>query len=396
MLRYVGVFAASAGAVLIATPLVRRLAVRFGVIDRPSDRKVHPKPTPTLGGLGILVGVVAGLAVAYFIPSFRSLYRQSLELQGTLIAAVVITAVGVIDDVRTLSAPAKVAGQVLAAGLLILNGVELLFFWFPTQGVISLGSDLSVPLTALWILVMVNAVNLIDGLDGLAAGTVTIAALAFFVWVYVSPPIGVQPLSSAALLSVIAAGAAFGFLPYNFYPAKIFMGDSGAMQLGMVLAAATLSGVGRTIQPSGGAIAAFSIPVLIPMIVLAVPLIDVALAIIRRVRKGRAVFAPDKEHIHHQLREVGHTHRQAVVIMYFWSVLLAGSALAVAFINGRIVVGSIVVVALALFVATLEPARRRRRAARNERRARKRELKRASARVSTKPVGEHLSGGGGA
>ena len=387
MLPYLAVFFATAGAVLVVTPLVRRMAVRFGAIDRPSDRKVHPKPTPTLGGVAILVGVLVGLGVAYLVPSFRSLYHQSLELQGALIGAVVITAIGVLDDTRALSAPAKVAGQLLAAGLLILNGVELLFFWFPTQGVISLGSDMSVPLTALWILLMVNGVNLIDGLDGLAAGIVTIAALAFFGWVYVSPPIGVQPLSTAALLSVVAAGAAFGFLPYNFYPAKIFMGDSGAMQLGLVLAAATLSGVGRTTQPSGGDIAAFSIPVLIPMIVLAVPLTDVALAIIRRMRKGRAVFAPDKEHIHHQLREIGHTHRRAVLIMYFWSVLLAGSALAVAFINGRLLVGSILVVALGLFLATLVPARlRRRREKRSARKAQKRGLDQATARVGTKPA----------
>jgi UDP-GlcNAc:undecaprenyl-phosphate GlcNAc-1-phosphate transferase len=382
MLRYLAVFLATAGAVLLATPLVRRMAVRFGAIDRPSDRKVHPKPTPTLGGVAILVGVLVGLGVAYLIPSLRSLYHQSLELQGTLIAAVVITGIGVLDDTRTLSAPAKVAGQLLAAGLLILNGVELLFFWFPTQGVISLGSDLSVPLTALWILTMVNGVNLIDGLDGLAAGIVTIAALAFFTWVFVSPPVGAQPLSTAALLSVVAAGAALGFLPYNFYPAKIFMGDAGAMQLGIVLAAATLSGVGRTVQPSGGDIAAFSIPVLIPMIVLAVPLVDVALAIIRRVRRGRAIFAPDKEHIHHQLREIGHTHRQAVLIMYFWSILLAGSALAVAFINGRLFVGSILIMAATLFLATLAPARlRRRREKRTARRARKRGLDQATAQA---------------
>jgi UDP-GlcNAc:undecaprenyl-phosphate/decaprenyl-phosphate GlcNAc-1-phosphate transferase len=387
MLRYLGVFLATAAAVMVATPLVRRLAVRSGAIDRPSDRKVHPKPTPTLGGLGILVGVLVGLGVAYLVPSFRSLYRQSLELQGTIIAAIVITGLGVLDDVRTLSAPAKVAGQLLAAGLLILNGVELLFFWFPTQGVISLGADLSVPLTALWILVMVNGVNLIDGLDGLAAGIVTIAAWAFFVWVYVSPPLGVQPLSTAALLSVVAAGAAFGFLPYNFYPARIFMGDSGAMLLGLLLAAATLSGVGRTIQPSGGDIAAFSIPVLIPMIVLAVPLLDVALAVVRRMRKGRAVFAPDKEHIHHQLREIGHTHRQAVLIMYFWSVLLASSALAVAFINGRVLVGSILVIAAGLILGTLVPARlRRRRQARRVATARKRDLDPATASVGTKPA----------
>src|SRR6266545_4348012 len=333
---YLVVFLVSAGTVLLIMPLVRRLAAMFGAIDRPSDRKVHPKPTPTLGGIGILAGVLVAMAVAYLIPEFRRLYRQSWELQGVALGALVITALGIVDDVRALSAPAKAAGQILAAGLLILNGVELLFFWFPTQGVISLGSDVAVPLTVAWVLIMVNATNLIDGLDGLAAGIVAIAAGAFFVWVYIAPSTFSESTSIAALLAAIAAGAAVGFLPYNFYPARIFMGDSGAMLLGLLLAASTIAGVGRTIQPSRGALAAFAIPVLIPLFVLAVPLVDVGMAIVRRIRKGRPIFAPDKEHIHHQLREIGHTHRRAVLTMYFWSVLLAGSGLAVSFIPPRL------------------------------------------------------------
>jgi UDP-GlcNAc:undecaprenyl-phosphate GlcNAc-1-phosphate transferase len=355
MLPYLGVFLATAGAVLLITPIVRRVATRLGAIDRPSDRKIHPKPTPTLGGIGLLAGVAAGMGVAYLTPRFRPLFDQSLELQGTLLAGLAITIIGVVDDVHALSVPAKVAGQVLAAGFLVLNGVALLFFWFPTQGIISLGPDLAVPLTVAWVLVMVNAINLIDGLDGLAAGIVVIAAAAFFVWVIEAPP--TFGAATAALLSATAAGAAIGFLPYNFYPARIFMGDSGAMLLGLLLAAATISGVGRTTQPSGGAVAAFSIPVLIPAIVLAVPLMDVALAVIRRLRRGRPVFAPDKEHIHHQLREIGHTHRRTVVIMYYWSILLAGSALSIAFIDGRAVVGAIVGSALVLIGATFVPRR---------------------------------------
>jgi UDP-GlcNAc:undecaprenyl-phosphate GlcNAc-1-phosphate transferase len=361
MSPYLVVFLVSAGTVLVITPLVRRFAASFGAIDRPSDRKVHPKPTPTLGGLGLLAGVLVAMGAAYLIPEFRHLYRRSFELQGVALAALVITGVGLVDDIRALSAPAKAAGQILAAGLLILTGVELLFIWFPTQGVISLGSDVAVPLTVVWVLIMVNATNLIDGLDGLAAGIVAIAAGAFFVWVVVAPSPFSESSSIAALLAAITAGAALGFLPYNFYPARIFMGDSGAMLLGLLLAASTIAGVGRTILPTRGTVVAFAIPVLIPVFVLAVPLVDVAMAIIRRLRRGRPIFAPDKQHIHHQLREIGHTHRQAVLIMYFWSVLLAGSGLAVSFIDDRVAVAAILAVALVLIGATFIPRRLRER-----------------------------------
>jgi UDP-GlcNAc:undecaprenyl-phosphate/decaprenyl-phosphate GlcNAc-1-phosphate transferase len=357
---YLVVFLASAAAVVAVTPLVRWLAVKVRAIDKPSDRKVHPRPTPTLGGLGLLFGVLVGMGVAYFVPDFRTLYRQSYELQGTMLAALVITLVGIIDDVRPLSAPAKAAGQVLAAGLLILNGVELLFFWFPSQGIVSLGPDLAVPLTVLWVLLLVNAVNFVDGLDGLAAGIVVIAAGAFFIWVSAGGPSSFpESTRIAALLCAVTAGTAVGFLPYNFYPARIFMGDAGAMLLGLLLAAATLSGVGRSVRPSGGDLAAFAIPVVVPIVVLAVPLIDVGLAVLRRVRRGRPVFAPDKEHVHHQLRDIGHTHRSAVLIMYYWAILLAGSGLAVSFLNGRFLVGSILASALVLIAATFVPRRLR-------------------------------------
>jgi UDP-GlcNAc:undecaprenyl-phosphate GlcNAc-1-phosphate transferase len=179
----------------------------------------------------------------------------------------------------------------------------------------------------------------------------------------------------------VAVGAAVGFLPYNFYPAKIFMGDSGSMLLGVLLAAATISGVGQTIQPSGGDIAAFSIPVLIPLIVLAVPLADVGMAVIRRLRRHRPIFAPDKEHLHHQLREIGHTHRQAVLLMYFWSLLLVGSALAVTFINGRAILTLILVTAVTLIGLTFIPRR-----IRESRRARRERGEAQEAPAETKPA----------
>jgi UDP-GlcNAc:undecaprenyl-phosphate GlcNAc-1-phosphate transferase len=361
---YLTILLVTAGAAAVVTPLVRYLAVRFGAIDRPSDRKVHPKPTPTLGGVAIWVAMLAGLGTAYLMPAFRGLFAVSSEPLGVALAGTVILALGAVDDIRDLPVPAKLAGQILAAGILLLNGVQLVYFWFPGLGVVSLGPDLAVPLTLVWVLAVVNAVNLIDGLDGLAAGVVAIAAGAFF-W-YASP--AGQPAfggpSPAALLSLVAAGAALGFLPYNFNPARIFMGDSGSMLLGLILGAATVSGVGRTDAPTNFSdFAALAIPVGIPLLVLAVPLVDVFLAIVRRMRRGRPVTRPDKEHIHHRLLEIGHSHRQAVLLMYLWSSLLAGAALLITFVRSRALALWLIVAVVAVLAgsALARPRRNGRR-----------------------------------
>jgi UDP-GlcNAc:undecaprenyl-phosphate/decaprenyl-phosphate GlcNAc-1-phosphate transferase len=333
--HYLLVFAVTAGVTFMATPLVRRLSLHLGWIDRPSDRKVHPKPTPTAGGLAIYLGIVVGLAVARFVPFLKELYATSSELDAAAIGATMIVIVGVIDDTRGVSALGKLTGQILVAAVLVLLGVQLLWFYFPGQGVLSLSQDLAVPLTIAWLVLMMNAVNLIDGLDGLAAGIVAIAAAAFFAYMVRSPG-GELDASTAALLSSIAVGAALGFLPWNFHPARVFMGDSGSLLLGLVLGVATVSGVGRNVQgPSGGDLAVVAIPILVPLLVLAVPLVDVALAIARRLRRGTGIGHADKEHIHHRLLEIGHSHRQAVLLMYAWSALVSACALAVAFIDGR-------------------------------------------------------------
>jgi UDP-GlcNAc:undecaprenyl-phosphate/decaprenyl-phosphate GlcNAc-1-phosphate transferase len=332
---YLLVFAISAGVTFAVTPVVRRLALRLGWIDHPSDRKVHPKPTPTAGGLAMYLGVAAGLLAARVIPFLSGLHQTSSELDAAFVAAI-----------------GKLAGQVLAAGIVVLLGVQLLYFYFPGQGVISLSPDLAVPLTVLWIVALMNAVNLVDGLDGLAAGMVAIAAIAFFA--YFRTPDGGDQASVAALMSTIVAGVALGFLPWNFYPAKIFMGDSGALLLGLLMAVATISGVGQNLEgPSGGDLAAIAIPVVVPLLVLAVPLLDVVLAIVRRMRKGIGIAHADKEHIHHRLMDIGHSHRQAVLLMYLWSALIAGAALVVAYVNGRFLVGAILV--SAVLVATVLP-----------------------------------------
>ncbi len=353
MLPYAIVFGVSAGVTVVATPLVRGIALRLGWVDHPSDRKVHPRPTPTAGGLAMFLGVTAALGVARVLPALAPLRAASSELEAAALAAVVVAAVGLVDDVRGLSALGKLAGQVLAAGLLVLAGVQLLYFYFPGQGVLSLPPDLAVPLTVLWVTAMVNAVNLIDGLDGLAAGIVAIGALSFFAYLAFGPTAASEP-SSAAVLSAIAAGAALGFLPWNTHPARVFMGDTGSGLLGVLMATATVAGVGRNpFGPSGGDLAAIAIPVVLPLLVLAIPFLDVLLAIVRRMRRGLGIHHADKEHIHHRLMDIGHSHRQAVLLMYLWSALISGCALAVAFIDGRLLV--LAIVASAVLLAAVLP-----------------------------------------
>jgi UDP-GlcNAc:undecaprenyl-phosphate GlcNAc-1-phosphate transferase len=355
VIAYVVVFLATSLTTFAVTPLVRRFVVRIGAIDYPSDRKVHPTPTPTMGGLAMYAGFLVGLGVSRFLPFFSEMNRRSTEPLAALVTCTLMVALGAIDDKRGTSALAKFTAQVFIAGVLVLTGVQLLYFWLPWFGIVSIGSDLGVPLTILWVVLVANAVNLIDGLDGLAAGMVTIAAGGFFVYMVRAPSL-FGSASPAPLLSMIVAGICVGFLPWNFNPARIFMGDSGSMLLGMLLSLATISGFGRNpYPPSGGDLAVIAIPILVPLLVLAVPLLDVALAIVRRVRKGISIGHADKEHIHHRLMDIGHTHRGAVLLMYLWSALLSGSALAVGLIDGRLAVGAILTVAGVLFLITALP-----------------------------------------
>jgi UDP-GlcNAc:undecaprenyl-phosphate GlcNAc-1-phosphate transferase len=352
---YLIVFAACAITTFLATPVIRRLVVRIGGIDHPSDRKVHPDPTPTMGGLAMYVGFLVGLGVSQALPFFTVMNRGSAEPIAALVTCTAMVALGVIDDKRGTSALAKVTAQIFIGGLLVILGVQIAYFWQPGAGILVVGSDVAVPLTILWVLLVANAVNLVDGLDGLAAGMVAIAASAFFVYMVRADTL-FGDASSAALLSVITVGICVGFLPWNFYPAKIFMGDSGSMLLGMLLSIATISGVGHNpYPPTGGDLAAVAGAVLVPLLVLAIPILDVLLAVIRRTRRGQGIGHPDKQHIHHRLMEIGHSHRQAVLLMYLWSALISASVLAVGLIDGRMVVGTIVVASVALFAVTALP-----------------------------------------
>ena len=313
---------------LLLTPLTRILAFRVHAVAAPSARKVHEQPTPSLGGLAMLGGIGAGFLTASFLGAFDPVFRSATDIAGVIVAALIIFAVGMLDDIRDVSAPAKVAGIVLAGVVLALAGVSLLWFRLPFTGFIQLSADLSVVVTVIWLLVMANAVNLIDGLDGLAGGIVAIASGSFFVYAVQLGRDGVLFDSNpGALLAILTAAACIGFLPFNMHPAKTFMGDGGALLLGLMLTASTVSVGGRVDQAVSGQVFFFFAPLVIPLLLLAVPLIDMTLAVLRRTRRGVSISSPDKEHLHHRLMRLGHGHRRTVLILWTWTALLCGVVL---------------------------------------------------------------------
>ncbi|HYT27030.1 MAG TPA: MraY family glycosyltransferase [Actinomycetota bacterium] len=354
----------------LMTPVVRFVALKLGAVDRPGGRKVHAIPTPTLGGVAMFAGFLGGLAVAWRMPAFRPLFLASglpgfgpvllvSEVLGVAIGGAMMVVIGMVDDTTGLTAPAKLAAQIFVASTMTLFGVRVLSFWLPVAGTVVLSPDLGVPVTVLLIVITVNAVNLVDGLDGLAAGLVGIGALAYFIYSYRIGATGViADTSPASLLSAVLVGACAGFLPHNFNPARIFMGDSGSMLLGTLLSGATITGIGRSSQPQAGDQFALLIPVAIPLLVLALPFLDTFLAVGRRMRSGKGIMTADKNHLHHRLLEIGHSHRKAVLVLYAWSALLASSAVALSFTGPtRVLPAFLVVVALGV-VALLGPRRR--------------------------------------
>jgi UDP-GlcNAc:undecaprenyl-phosphate/decaprenyl-phosphate GlcNAc-1-phosphate transferase len=321
----------------LLTPFVRRFAEYSGAYTAVRDRDVHTIPTPRLGGVGMFAGVCVGLLVASRLPTLQRVFDTS-EVRGVLFGGVLLVAIGAADDRWGLDALTKLAGQILASGVMVLQGVQLLYLPIPRYGALSLSPDLGVPLTVIFVVLTINAVNFIDGLDGLAAGVVAIAAMAFFAYSYeLSVVHHFDRASPPTLITVVLVGACVGFLPHNFNPARVFMGDSGSMVLGLMLSAASVSLLGR-LDPNAISTAGYFpalLPLLLPLAVLTVPFVDLLLAVARRTRGGQAPWAPDKLHLHHRLLRLGHSHARAVLIMYLWSALIAGGAVTIAFAHDR-------------------------------------------------------------
>jgi UDP-GlcNAc:undecaprenyl-phosphate/decaprenyl-phosphate GlcNAc-1-phosphate transferase len=355
----------------LATPFARRFAVSIGAMTKVRDRDVHTIPTPRLGGAAMFLGMAAALLVASRLPTLQVVNQHFSEPRALLLGGAVVFAIGALDDKFDLDVMTKLAGQIFAASIMVLQGVQLLWLPIPNYGTVILGQDWSVILTVTFIVVVINAVNFIDGLDGLAAGIVGIAALAFFALSYhLSVQYHIPRALPPMLIAVVVAGICLGFLPHNFHPARVFMGDSGSMLIGLLLAASTVSLTGQ-INPADTADTAYQqygafLPLLLPVGVLFVPFADLVLAVVRRTKAGRAPWAPDKRHLHHRLLELGHSQRRAVLIMYFWSALLGAAVVALSITQGPMIVvsigGSLAAVALLLVsMPRLRAARRARR-----------------------------------
>jgi UDP-GlcNAc:undecaprenyl-phosphate/decaprenyl-phosphate GlcNAc-1-phosphate transferase len=314
----------------VATPVVGWLARRRGWVVEPDDRRVHALPTPAIGGLAMYLGFLVAMFVASRLDRFAVLFDTSSEPVGVALAATVIFAVGFIDDLHPISAPAKVAGTAAAGVVLTVAGVTMFYFRIPFQGVIDVSADWVPLVTILWLLVMTNAINLIDGLDGLAAGIVAIASGTFFLYSQRLAELDLlAPGNIGPLLAALTLGICVGFLPHNFNPARIFMGDCGALLLGLLMAAST-SVVGGRSDPSqgfSGQTYFFLAPLVIPLVILGVPLLDTLFAIVRRASRRSGLATADKDHLHHRLMRLGHGQRRSVLILWLWTALLSGLVL---------------------------------------------------------------------
>ena len=349
----------------ICTGCVRVFATRVGAVAVPRERDVHVQPTPRMGGLAMYIGVLAAVLVASQLPALTRGFVYSSGMPAVLVAGGIIMGIGLIDDKWGLDALTKFAGQITAASVLVTMGVAWSVLYIPIGGVgtIVLDQVSSILLTLAPTVAIVNAMNFVDGLDGLAAGLGLITALAICMFsvgllrdhggdVLFYPP---------AVISVVLAGACLGFLPHNFHRARIFMGDSGSMLIGLMLAAASTTAAGPISQNAYGARDVFALlsPFLLVVAVMFVPMLDLLLAIVRRTRAGRSAFSPDKMHLHHRLLQIGHSHRRVVLLIYLWVGIVAFGTASTIFFDPRYAGGVMLAAIVVAIVVTVIPLLKR-------------------------------------
>lgn len=360
----------SAAVTFLLTGPVRRLALRIGAVANPRQRDVHARPMPRLGGLAMYAGVLAGVFLAWKLPVLGNSFLPT-DVPAAVVAGGLIVLVGMLDDRFELDSVTKLAGQATAAGMLVLFGVQWLMLWVPWGGtgdsvgsVLILSGNQGAIITVVLVLTMVNAINFVDGLDGLAAGIgliASLATLAFAINVLDENNFDAQAYPPA-LLAAALAGSCLGFLPFNFQPAKLFMGDSGSMLIGLMLAASTTSAAGK-LNPAtvgGDDVVALLSPLVVVTAVMFVPLLDLLMAVVRRTKQGRSPFHADKMHLHHRLLEIGHSHRRAVLLIYVWAAVLAFGAVALTMFNAYRVAWTFGFAILLALLATVIPRLRAR------------------------------------
>ncbi len=335
MLIYLITFALAFLVTLALTPKISVLALKWGAADQPSARKIHLYPIPRLGGMAIFGGLVVGVGTTLLLGHLLGMHLELNLIAGIFWGGLLVFAIGVVDDLRGLPAWFKLAGQVVAALIAIYFKVEITFFSGPGGGILALGL-LSLPITLFWLVGVTNAINLIDGLDGLASGITAICSITLFV-----VALRAHQVESAILLLALS-GATLGFLRYNFFPARIFLGDSGSYLLGFVLAAATVAGVLKT---------TLVLALILPILILGIPIYDTTSTILRRMINKRPVFQPDKEHLHHGLLSAGFSQREAVLTIYLGCVFLSLAALTATILPPKQTLVVLVVLMTALYVA---------------------------------------------
>lgn len=340
MREYLLTLCITAAVTYLLTGPVRKFAIVAGAMPEIRARDVHREPTPRLGGIAMFLGLCAGLLAADHLTNLNAVFVTSNEPRALLSGAALIWLIGVLDDKFEIDALIKLGGQMIAAGVMVMQGLTILWLPVPGVGTVALTQWQGTLLTVALVVVTINAVNFVDGLDGLAAGMVGIASAAFFMYTYrIWYGYNIEAAAPATLFAAILMGMCLGFLPHNIHPARIFMGDSGSMLIGLVLAAGTISITGQLDPDSLNLFSGSErntvhqtvpvyIPLLLPLTIIAVPVADFFLAIVRRTWRGQSPFAADRGHLHHRLLDIGHSHSRAVLIMYFWSALISFGALA--------------------------------------------------------------------
>ncbi|MFZ4108306.1 MAG: glycosyltransferase family 4 protein [Candidatus Planktophila sp.] len=349
MREYLVTLLISAALCYLITPFVRSQAIRFGAVAAIRGRDIHTTPTARWGGVAMWLA----MSVTFMIVNHMPLVGKSFghEAQGIFLAATTIVLLGMADDRFQLDALTKLTGQVFVAGILLMYGIQIL--WLPINGVITLPPSIGQLVTVLIVVITINAVNFIDGMDGLAAGIVAIAGIAFFAFAYLlAVDYGFSRAGAPSLITAVLVGVCIGFLPHNAHPARIFMGDSGSMLLGLLLASAAITLTGQ-VDPN--AISAESagptlLPLLLPFAVLAVPLADLLLAVGRRVKAGRSPFAPDNEHLHHRLMSAGNSQLKTSFILYLVTATIAFPVTVLAFAPAWIALLTAIVLAVITLV----------------------------------------------